>query len=65
MVNFQLVCPFNLDNLKLSTCVFFNMEIFEMSWSKFGSLMNFKWNVGGHRVVGDCNGYGVKAGCTL
>jgi hypothetical protein len=32
---------------------FFNVEIFEMSWCKFRSLVNSKWNVGGHRVVGN------------
>ncbi len=25
----------------------------------------FRWNVGGHRMVGNCNAYGVKMGCTL
>jgi len=33
-----------------------------MSSSKFGSLVSFKWNVGGHRVARNCNAYGVKVG---
>jgi hypothetical protein len=41
------------------------MDIFEMSWSKFGSLMSVKWDVGGHKMARNCNAYGMKVGCTL